>query len=354
VTVFGCRTCGTALTVPMSEVALPVHAHQKYGNGPGSLDAVMEPGTYAVDPLPSGEPRRRWADLAEGEAEAHGWYAPRFSLSDGPAGWVLLAPGDLRGAVVDPALVSEYGCCGLDGTEPNMVCLTCRTPVALRIDDCGRRNAAWLDPRTTRVIDDGPSPHPPLDWTDLLDQRPGVAPTEPDGGWDPMWEAAVASTLAHLLAASGGDPIRIPDPRAAEILRPALDRLTGPPGAGPVHTLALAGPGLAAADGNLALVPVHPQTGELWPVATPVRPIPFAWDCWRHLAFHHDPKPVGRSVPIPPEAQPEQVPSHRFSPDGAIFLSVLARLPEVGQPRLRALYERGQIPGHAYYSYYTF
>lgn len=56
VTVFGCRTGGAALTVPVSRVALPVHAHQKYRNGPGSLDPVLEPGTFAVDPLPCGPP----------------------------------------------------------------------------------------------------------------------------------------------------------------------------------------------------------------------------------------------------------------------------------------------------------
>ncbi|MEV6925687.1 hypothetical protein AB0M46_14465 [Dactylosporangium sp. NPDC051485] len=44
-------------------MALPVHAHQQYGSGPGSLDSVLEPGTFAVDPLPSGSPWRRWAEL---------------------------------------------------------------------------------------------------------------------------------------------------------------------------------------------------------------------------------------------------------------------------------------------------
>ncbi|WP_327011787.1 hypothetical protein [Dactylosporangium sp. NBC_01737] len=350
-TVLGCRTCGAALTAPVSRVALPVHTRQKYHNGPGSLDPVLEPGTYAVDPLPSGSPWRRWADLEAGEAEEHGWYAPRFSISDGPAGQVLLAPGDVRGAVIDPSLVGDSACCGLGGGKPNMVCVTCGTPVATRIDDCGRWQAVWLDPRTTSVIEIGPGPHPTLDWTDLIDQRPGIPPSTPDGNWHPIWEAAAASALAHLLAASGGDPILIPDHRVAEIFRPTLDRLVGPASTGPERALFLAGPGLAAADGDLALVPEHPQTGELWPLARPVKPVPLAWDVWAHLAFHRDPKPVGRPVPILPEALPALLPGSRLKPDGQIFLSVLSRLPKVKQLWLRAIYDRGRPYNYSYYPF---
>lgn len=350
-TVFGCRRCGATVTVAVSGVALPVHANQKYGNGPGSLPPALEPGTYAVNPLPSGSPWRRWADLDAGEAEALGWYAPTFSVSAGPVGWVLITPGDVRGAVVDPALVGDSACCGLDGGEPNMVCVTCGTPVAIRIDDCGLRQATWLDPRATRVIDDGPGPHPVLDWADLIDRRPDIPPSEPDGRWHPMWAAAAASALAHLLAASGGNPVMIADHRVAEIFQPTLDRLTGPAGPGPQRTLALTGPGLPDAAGDLAVIPQHPQTGELWPVAPHVKPVPLAWDAWRHLAFHQTPKPVARSVPIPPEALPALLPGDRFKPDGRIFLSVLARLPEVRQPRLRAIYDRGRPYDYAYYSF---
>jgi len=350
-TVFGCRSCDAILTVAVSRVALPVHANQKWGNGPGSLAPALEPGTFAVDPLPSGSPYRRWAELEAGEAEALGWYAPRFSVSAGPAGQVLLVPGDVRGVVVDPALVGDSACCGLDGGEPNMVCVTCGTPVAIRIDDCGLRQAIWLDPRSTRVIEEGPGPHPLLDWADLIDQRPGIPLSEPSGGWNPMWAAAVASTLAHVLAASGGDPLLIPDPQVAEILRPALDRLVGPAGTRPHGTLVLAGSGLPGNEGDFALIPQHPQTGEHWPVAPPVTPVPLAWDVWCHLAFHRTSKPVGRSVPIPPEALPALLPGYRFEPDGTIFLSVLARLPEVRQPRLRAIYDRGRLYSYSFYNF---
>jgi hypothetical protein len=350
-TVFGCGTCGAALTVELSRVALPVHAHQKYGNGPGSFDPVLEPGEYAVDPLPTGSPWRRWDDLEDGEAEARGWYAPRYSISDRTSGQVLITPGDVRGAVIDPALVGESACCGLSGGEPNMVCVACRTPVATRIDDCGLRQAVWLDLQATPMIGYGPGPHPLLRWTDLIEQRPGIPPSEPDGNWDPTWTAAVASALAHLLATSGGDPILIPDHRVAEVFRPTLDRLDIPASTAPGRSLVLAGPGLPATGGDVALVPRHPQTGENWPVASPVTPIPLAWDVWRYLAFHREPKPVGRSVPLLPEALPAQFPSGRLMPDGAIFLSVLARLPEVRQPWLRAIYERGRIYGYGYFAF---
>nr|WP_231956668.1 MULTISPECIES: hypothetical protein [unclassified Actinoplanes] len=325
----------------MSRVALPAHAEQSYGNAQGSLAPALEPGTFAVNPLPSGSPWRRWDDCEPGEAEALGWYAPRFSISAGPAGQVLLTPGDVRGAVIDLALVDDAACCGLGGGEPNLVCETCGTPVGRRVDDCGLPQAVWLDPLTTRTTEDGPGPHPVREWAGLLGQESGIPPCDPDGGWHPMWEAAAGSALAHLLAASGGDPVMIDDHRVAGILRPTLDRLVGPPGTGREGTLVLAGPGLPDPAGDFALIPEHPQTGEPWPVAPPVKPVPLAWEVWRHLAVHRDPKPVGRSVLIPPEALPARLP-HRFEPDGRVFLRVLARRPEVRQPRLRAVYARGR------------
>jgi hypothetical protein len=347
-TVFGCRTCGSALTIPVSQVAFPVHAHQRYGNGPGALEPAMEPVTFAVDPLPSGDPSRPWAELEPGEAEARGWYAPRSRISDGPAGHVLLAPGDVRNAIVDPALASEFACCGLNSSTPNTVCLTCGTPVAIRIDDCGYRHALWLDPTATHVIEDGPGPMVRLDWMDLAGTRPGIPPSEPDGQWNPMWTAAVASALAHLLAASGGGPIVIPDHQVAAIFQHTLNRLTAP---GPERTLVLAGPALPTTDGDLALVPVHPQTGDHWPVQPPMKPIPLAWDAWHHLAFHRDPKPVGRSAPIPPDAPPGLLPGYWLRPDSEVFLSVLARLPEVKEPWLRAIYDQSSRYDYRYFPF---
>ncbi|HWS35960.1 MAG TPA: hypothetical protein VN408_24885 [Actinoplanes sp.] len=328
------------LTAPVSRVALPVHARQRHGYGP-----ALETGAFAVDPLPHGQPWRRWADVADGEAL--GWFAPRFSVFDGPGGWILLSPADVRGAVLDLSLVSEVGCCGLAGSEPNMTCTACGTPVANRIDDCDRRPAVWLDPRTVRVLDDGPGPQPPLDWAGLLIERPGIPPTEPHGSWDATWRAAAGSAVAHLLAATGGEPIRMRESRVAAIFRFALDQVTVP---GPEHTLTLAGPGLPAPGGELALVPVHPQTGEWWPVDPPVTAIPLDWDVWSHLAHYPDTRPAGRSVPLPPEAERELLPG-RFVPDGEVFMQVLARLPEVRLPALRAVYERGLPYSYSYFNF---
>ena len=52
---------------------------------------------------------------------------------------------------------------GLWCGDARPITVTCGTPVATRIDDCGLRQATWLDPVTTRVIEDGPGPHPVLD-----------------------------------------------------------------------------------------------------------------------------------------------------------------------------------------------
>jgi hypothetical protein len=53
-TVFACTGCGATLTVPVSRVALPVHAGRKPGHG--LLGVLMEPGTYAA----FGPPWRPW------------------------------------------------------------------------------------------------------------------------------------------------------------------------------------------------------------------------------------------------------------------------------------------------------
>lgn len=98
--VFGCAGCGAVLTAPVSRVALPVHAHLRYGHQ--FLPALMEPGTYAVNPEPFGPPRRPWAEVGPDEAEARGVYAPVPVLSYGPRGAVVIAPGDTRGTVLLP------------------------------------------------------------------------------------------------------------------------------------------------------------------------------------------------------------------------------------------------------------
>ncbi|GAA2815845.1 hypothetical protein GCM10010441_45530 [Kitasatospora paracochleata] len=55
---FVCAGCGTELTAPVARVALPVHTH--YGAWEQLHPPLMEPATYAVDPLPTGPPWRLW------------------------------------------------------------------------------------------------------------------------------------------------------------------------------------------------------------------------------------------------------------------------------------------------------
>ena len=130
--VFVCEGCGAALTEPVSRVALPAHAYQKYGHG--LLGVLMEPGTYAIDPDASGPPWRPWAEVGAAEAAARGVYAPVYALSYGPRGAVVVAPGDVRGTMFIPERSGGY-CCGLDGRDgPNLL---------LSIGVQGRRGPWW-------------------------------------------------------------------------------------------------------------------------------------------------------------------------------------------------------------------
>ncbi len=92
---FTCAGCDASLTLPVSQVALPAHAHQKHGYE--LLLVLMERGTYAVNPEPFGPSWQRWEEIGVEEAEARGVYAPGFALSYGPPG-----------AVADIALVPRY------------------------------------------------------------------------------------------------------------------------------------------------------------------------------------------------------------------------------------------------------
>ncbi|MFF5112196.1 hypothetical protein [Streptosporangium sp. NPDC000509] len=77
--VFTYADCDAPLTLPVSQVALPAHAHQKHGYE--LLLVLMEPRTYTVDPEPFGPPWRRWEEIGAEEAEARGVYAPVFTPS---------------------------------------------------------------------------------------------------------------------------------------------------------------------------------------------------------------------------------------------------------------------------------
>ncbi|WP_285629618.1 hypothetical protein [Actinoallomurus iriomotensis] len=339
--VFGCAGCGAALTAPVSRVALPVNAHHTYGHQ--FLPPLMEPGTFAVDPEPFGPPWRPWDEVGADEAGARGVYAPVCSLSYGPRGAVVIAPGDVRGTAFVPD--RGDGCLGLDGRDgPNLACVRCGRAVATRVDDCSYWQAVWLDPLAVRRLTGDDPPHRAADWHALPE---GVPPLESSGMWSPLWDVAVSAALAHLLAVSAGVRVNLPDGLVAETFGPALDALL-PPGP-PARNLALAGPGRST-DADIALVPRHPRTGETWPYAGET--VPLAAEVWAYLARHHDRRPVPGAGRWPDDAwrddPPPLLPSMRFRPDRRVFLRTLARLPEVRAPWLRAIYDRvgNRAPAH--------
>ncbi|WP_091080643.1 hypothetical protein [Nonomuraea wenchangensis] len=337
--VFVCVGCGAVLTTPVSQVALPVHAAQKFGHE--LLPALLESGTYAVDPEPSGPPRRRWEEVGADEAAARGVYAPVYTLSYGPPGRVGVAPGDVRGTVLIPERCDGY-CLGLDGRDgPNLACEGCGQAVATRIDDCTLWQVVWLDPRAVRPVGVEAPARRVVGWEALREEHPGTPPVEQPGRWSPVWTAAVAVALARLLAVSGGKRMAVPDGPVAEAFRKAIDILL-PPGA-PTREMVLAGPGLPAAITDIALVPQHPQTGEVWP--TDARAVvPLAADVWMYLAFHDDRRLVPAASGMPDGVRrddpPPLLPWRPFRPDWEMFVSTLALLPEVRQPWLRAIYDQ--------------
>ncbi|MEU2625277.1 hypothetical protein ABZ642_45550 [Streptomyces sp. NPDC007157] len=355
--VFVCAGCGAGLTVPLSQVALPVHAHQKYGNGI-QLPVLMESGTFAVDPEPWGPPWRRWEKIDPDEAAARGIYAPVYALSEGAPGMIVIAPGDTRGTALIPEKGDGY-CCGLGwGDGPNMACEACGLPVATRIDDCSLWQAVWLAPDAVRrvPVDNAGTATP--SWAELLVEGKGTPPVAPITGWgsllgldhwwswSPQWEAAAGRALAHLLAASDGRPVTAPHGLTAEVFQRALDALLP---AGPQARRAfLAGPGLPAPDGDadILLLPTHPQTGEPWSPAGPATsayPVPLPFGVWMWLAFPepHLPLPASGTMPdgVLRDDPPTPRPHHLFRADPRTFEHTLVRLPAVRSRWLREILE---------------
>ncbi len=262
-TVFVCAGCDAVLSSQLAQVALPVHAHQKWGHQ--LLPVLMEPGTYAVDSEPSGPPWRPWGEIGEDDAATRGVFAPE-SLSFGPPGAIVIAPGDARGTVLIPDRCGGY-CCGLDGRDgPNLACAQCGQPVATLIDDCSLWQAVWFAPNAVRALRDNQPTGGTTGWEWQKGQA--VPPVAPDGSWNPQWAAAVGAGLAHLLAASEGTPAALPKGPITDTFGHALNALL-PTGA-PAKTVALAGPGLPARGSmrRILLVPQHPQTGERWLAST--------------------------------------------------------------------------------------
>ncbi|MFV2117547.1 hypothetical protein ACE14D_03510, partial [Streptomyces sp. Act-28] len=351
--VFVCAGCGAELTTPLSQVSLPVHARQKYGNGT-QLSVLMESGTFAVDPDPWGGPWRMWDEIDPGEAEARGIHAPVRALSDGTPGASVIAPGDIRGTRLIPEKRGG-ACCGLDGADgPNLACQACDLPVATRVDDCSLWQAVRLSPDTVHRVPVDGAHAAPLSWAELVEKGEKTPPFEPIatwGGlpgtnhywsWSPQWEAAAGQALAHLLVASQGQPVKVPDGPTADVFQRALDTLL--PAGSPKRRAVLAGPGRPAPDGDvdILLVPVHPRTGQTWTPADPTAsayPVPLPLGVWLWLVSPQPCLPVPASGRIPQDVLRDDplplLPDRLFRADGETFLHTLARLPAVRSPWLR-------------------
>ncbi|RZD80477.1 hypothetical protein [Streptomyces albidoflavus] len=183
------------------------------------------------------------------------------------------------------------------------------------------------------------------------DLRGTVLLPAPEGWWDPRWAAAVGAALAGVVALSGGRPVAVePGPLAVTLGR-AVDALLppGPPG----RTVVLAGPGLPVPEGPraLALVPVHPRTGEVWPCPGGVDGVPLDAAVWLHVAQGPDELPhpaagrmpagVHRDEPLPLR------PLTLFRADLDVFLRTLSRLPAFHEPWLRRIHEEVRGRGYA-------
>ncbi|MFB7907085.1 hypothetical protein ACFC1T_11690 [Kitasatospora sp. NPDC056076] len=328
--VFACAGCGTELTVPVAEVALPPHAHREGGDR--YLPPLLEPGTFALDPEPTERPWRPWSAITAAEAAEHGLYAPVDGLWSGPGGAVLLAPGDTRATVLLPERCE--GCCAAAG-GPNLACAGCGREVGARIDDCYRWQAVWLHPWAVRRLPvEGPARPAGDGWT-----VPPAPPVEPGGWWNERWNAAVGSALAGLLAASGGEPVATAPGLLTETFGRALRRLL--PGGPPARALRLTGPGLAAVPApDIALVPRHPWTGAAWPAPSGTVAVPLDAGVWTYLAF--PPPRLATRLPAGEERDDPLPlrPAFLFEPDRYLLRHHLARLPAVRQPWLRAIYDR--------------
>ncbi|GAB1818127.1 hypothetical protein HerbRD11066_12910 [Herbidospora sp. RD11066] len=319
------------MTVPLSRVALPAHASGRWGND-RLHEQLLEPGTYAVNPERSGPPWRPWEELTSAELESLGFYAPlregSGELSLGPSGAIALCLGDLRGTAFIPDRL-DGSCCGLIA---DLACASCGSEVALLIDDCGLWQVVWLQPGRVRGTG---TDDPVLPWDDLGDVFARDRSEIPR----PAWMKMAGAVTARLLAASGGVRLTVPD--GASLFRDVLDVLL-PPGP-PERPVVMAGPGLPGPDADIALVPEHPQTDEVWrgEVATAV-PVPYVM--WRHMAFPDDARRMAIAATSMPRAalrdDPTPMTWFRITPDNDTFIETLVRLPEVRQPWLRAIYDR--------------
>ncbi|MEU9854393.1 hypothetical protein [Streptomyces sp. NPDC047974] len=345
---FVCADCGAELSVPVERVALPPETHARGGHEP--LPPLMEPGTYAVDPEPWRRPWRAWEELSAAETAAAGVYAPVYPVPLGPRNHLVLAPGDTRGTRLVPERCENH-CLGIAaGAEPHLECVGCGRGVGFREDDCGLWQTVWYAPgavvrRPLKV----PAPAPPPPDRPSYDGFDGLARWQ-----DLRLAAAAGAALARLLAASGGAPLTLPAGPVTALLGREPARLL--PAGPPARRVGLAGPGLPGDGADITLVPADRRTGgPQSPRRTPVGPgpdggrtpavVPLPARLWARLAL-----PVETS-PMPPSGRPPAgvlrddypLPDHPgrlLGPDRHVLRRTLARLPEVREPWLRAVYDR--------------
>ncbi|MCX5214117.1 hypothetical protein OG689_33485 [Kitasatospora sp. NBC_00240] len=314
-------------------MALPIHlsdSHWERLHPP-----LLEAGSYAVDPDPHGPPWRPWEEIGAQELAARGIFEPFGNLSDGPPGTVLLAPGDMRGTGLIPGRTEGY-CTGIDGRGgPNLACLGCGLPVGTRMDDCGQWQVVRLLPDAVVRLP-GPPERPVMDWSEL----------PADGalryGLGEFRDIPAGVALAHLVVAARGGPVEVAPGPVAEALGPTIAALL-PSGEG-AQRLDLAGPGAGEPAADLLLVPVHPQTGEVWQPQGGAVAVPVEASLWAELAFppHRTrlpavgglPAGVERDDPLPP------YPRSLYWPSQYAFRRALARMAAVQEPWLRAVLTR--------------
>ncbi|AUG80531.1 hypothetical protein CFP65_5850 [Kitasatospora sp. MMS16-BH015] len=341
--VFACAGCGVELSAPVARVALPVHTY--HGGWEELHPPLMEPGTYAVEPLPTGPPWRVWAEVGAEEAARQGVYAPEYSVSFGARGQIVIAPGDSRAMRLIPEKCGGY-CMGVDGRDgPNLACVGCGRAVATRVDDCGSWQTVWLEPAAVVRRDSGRSAVVP-DWADLAKPEHRVPPVELDGSWSRRWEAAVAVMAAHLVAATDGHPVVLPVGPVADLFGHAVARCL-PPGPD-ARSVGLAGPGLGVpqARPDVLLVPRHPLTGEPWRPTGDERAVvaPLDSGVWAYFAGPGETSPIPATGGLPAGVLRDDYPVrsrpwYPLEPHHNAFRHTMVRLPAIRSPRLRRYFD---------------
>ncbi|MFB7124699.1 hypothetical protein [Kitasatospora sp. NPDC056273] len=305
----------------------------------------MEPGTYAVDPRPTGPPWRLWQEVGEEAAARQGVYAPVYSVSFGARGRIVIAPGDSRSMTLIPERCEGY-CRGVDGRAgPNLACTGCERAVATRIDDCGSWQTVWLEPDAVVSRPSELPDRPPPDWADLERAEHRVPPVEPDGSWSRRWEAAVGVMLAHLVTATENHPVPLPSGPVAELLGHAVARYL-PPGPNP-RTVELAGPGIPEPRPrpDVLLVPRHPGTGEPWrPPGLKATVVPLDSGVWAYLTSPGETSPMPAIGALPAGVLRDDYPMplrpwRLLEPHDRAFRDTLVGLPEIRGPRLRRYHD---------------